>query len=155
MSKAEENLKKLNLTLPVVSAPVAKYLPFVQSGNQIFISGQISRNEDGSLLTGKLGDSVSDQQGAQAAQNCGLQIISILKEACGGNLDKVKRCVKLSGYVNATADYTNHPAVINGASELIVDVFGENIGMHSRAAVGMGSLPLGVAVEVDAIFEIE
>jgi enamine deaminase RidA (YjgF/YER057c/UK114 family) len=153
-SKIDAKLAELNITLPNVAAPVAKYVPFVQSNNHIIISGQIARRDDGGLFIGKLGDNVTDEDGAIAARSCGLQIISILKQACGGDLDKVKKCVKLSGYVNATPDYKNHPQVVNGASNLMVEVFGEEIGMHARAAVGMSSLPLGVAVEVDAIFEI-
>jgi enamine deaminase RidA (YjgF/YER057c/UK114 family) len=150
----EQNLAKLGLTLPQVSPPVAKYAPFVKIGNRVIISGQISKDEKGTLIVGRLGDTVSVADGVIAAQRCGLYILAVLKEALGGDLSKVKKCVKLNGFVASTADFKDHPQVINGASELMVAVFGEEIGLHARAAVGMSSLPLGVAVEIDAEFEI-
>ena len=152
---AEDNLKKLGLTLPEVAVPVAKYLSYVVRGNKLTVSGQISKDEDGNLMIGKLGADCDLETGIKAAQRCGLFIIAIIKEACGGDLSKCKKIVKLGGFVNAASDFTNHPQVINGASELMVNVFGEDVGMHARAAVGMSSLPLGVAVEIDAEIEIE
>jgi enamine deaminase RidA (YjgF/YER057c/UK114 family) len=150
----EKNLEKLGLSLPHISPPVAKYVPFVKIGNRVIISGQISRGVDGNLIVGTLGDTLSVSDGVIAAQRCGLYILSVLKEALNGDLSKVRKCVKLNGFVAATADFKDHPQVINGASELMVAVFGEDIGMHARAAVGMASLPLGVAVEIDAEFDV-
>ncbi|MEM6603998.1 MAG: RidA family protein [Pseudomonadota bacterium] len=150
----EDNLKKAGHTLPEVAIPVAKYLPYVVRGNRVTISGQISKAEDGTLMVGKLGETCDIKTGVKAAERCGLYIISIIKEACGGDLSKVKKIIKLGGYVNAAPDFNDHPQVINGASELMVSVFGEDIGMHARAAVGMSSLPLGVMVEIDAEVEI-
>ena len=150
----EHNLAKLGLTLPQVSPPVAKYAPFVKIGNRVIVSGQISKDENGTLIVGHLGDTVSVADGVIAAQRCGLYILAVLKEALDGDLSKVKKCVKLNGFVASTADFKDHPQVINGASELMVAVFGEEIGLHARAAVGMSSLPLGVVVEIDAEFEI-
>lgn len=150
----EQNLAKLGLTLPQVSPPVAKYAPFVKIGNRVIVSGQISKDENGTLIVGHLGDTVSVADGVIAAQRCGLYILAVLKEALDGDLSKVKKCVKLNGFVASTADFKDHPQVINGASELMVAVFGEEIGLHARAAVGMSSLPLGVVVEIDAEFEI-
>jgi enamine deaminase RidA (YjgF/YER057c/UK114 family) len=150
----EQNLQNLGLTLPQIAPPVAKYAPFVKIGNRVIISGQISKGVDGNLIVGTLGDTVSVSEGVFAAQRCGLYIIAVLKEALGGDLSKVRKCVKLNGFVAATADFKDHPQVINGASELMVAVFGEEIGLHARAAVGMSSLPLGVAVEIDAEFDV-
>ncbi len=150
----EKNLEKLGLSLPHISPPVAKYVPFVKIGSRVIISGQISKGIDGNLIVGTLGDTVSVSDGVIAAQRCGLYILSVLKEALGGDLSKVRKCVKLNGFVASTADFKDHPQVINGASELMVAVFGEEIGMHARAAVGMASLPLGVAVEIDAEFDV-
>ena len=150
----EENLQKLGLTLPQISPPVAKYAPFVRIGNRVIISGQISKGIDGNLIVGTLGDTVSVADGVFAAQRCGLYILAVLKEALNGDLSKVKKCVKLNGFVASTAHFKDHPQVINGASELMVAVFGEEIGLHARAAVGMSSLPLGVAVEIDAEFDV-
>jgi enamine deaminase RidA (YjgF/YER057c/UK114 family) len=150
----EENLKNLGLELPHITPPIAKYAPFVKVGSRIIISGQISKGLDGNLIVGTLGDNLSVTQGVAAAQRCGLYILAVLKEALGGDLSKVKKCVKLGGFVASTADFKDHPQVINGASELMVAVFGEEIGLHARAAVGMSSLPLGVAVEVEAEFEV-
>lgn len=151
----QEKLNKLGLELPAVSAPVAKYAPYVKLGNKIVISGQISKDEAGSLIIGHLGDNISIAEGTKAAQRCGLYILAVLNEALNGDMSRVVKCVKLNGFVASTANFKEHPQVINGASELMVDVFGEEIGMHARAAVGMSSLPLGVAVEVDAEFEVK
>jgi enamine deaminase RidA (YjgF/YER057c/UK114 family) len=150
----EEKLTSLGLTLPQIAPPVAKYAPFVKTGNRVIISGQISKGTDGNLIVGTLGDTVSVAEGVVAAQRCGLYILAVLKEALNGDLSKVKKCIKLNGFVASTADFKDHPQVINGASELMVAVFGEEIGLHARAAVGMASLPLGVAVEIDAEFEV-
>ena len=122
-------------------------------GKILYISGQISINKKGELIKGKLGKDLKTEEGYEAAKRCGLSIVSQVKKACGDDLSKVKSCVKLTGFVNSTEDFTEQPKVINGASELIVSIFGD-AGMHTRAAVSTNSLPLGVSVEVDAIFEI-
>ena len=150
--KIEEILKSLNITLPKAPNPVGAYVASKISGNLIFISGQVSLDADGKLITGKVGRDLSLDQAQNAAKICGLNILSNLKKICNGNLDKVKGCMKLTGYVNSTEDFTQQPQVINGASDLISAVF-ENTGKHTRAAVSVNSLPLGAAVEIDAIFE--
>ncbi len=147
----ENRLTELGITLPDAPAPAANYVPFVQTGNLVFISGQISQNEAG-LITGKLGDSMSVEQGAEAARRCGLALIAQLKAAIG-DLDRVKRVVKLTGFVNSTPDFIEQPKVVNGCSDLMVQVFGD-AGRHARAAVSAPSLPLGVSVEIEAVFEI-
>ena len=147
----EVKLKELGLTLPVAAAPVAAYVPVVIVGGLAYVSGQVSF-VDGVLVKGRLGDDVSVEQGIVAAQGCGLMILAQLKAALG-SLDRVERVVKLGAFVNCTADFTDQPKVANGASELMVAVFGE-AGKHARAAVGAPSLPLGVAVEVDAIVAV-
>ena len=147
----EAKLTELGLTLPVAAAPVAAYVPVVIAGDLAFVSGQVSF-VDGQLLKGRLGDDVTLEQGVLAAQGCALMILAQLKAALG-SLERVERVVKLGAFVNCTADFTDQPKVANGASELMVAVFGE-AGRHSRAAVGAPSLPLGVAVEVDAIVAI-
>lgn len=147
----ENRLTELGITLPDAPAPAANYVPFVQTGNLVFISGQISQNEAG-LITGKLGDAMSVEQGAEAARRCGLALIAQLKAAIG-DLDRVKRVVKLTGFVNSTPDFTEQPKVVNGCSDLMVQVFGD-AGRHARAAVSAPSLPLGVSVEIEAVFEI-
>ncbi len=148
----EARLAELGIQLPEAPAPAANYVPYVVVGNMVYISGQISKDVDG-LICGKLGGDTTVEQGAAAARVCGLNLIAQLREACGGDLDRVVQVVKLGGFVNATADFTNHPVVINGASDLMVEVFGK-LGAHARAAVGCSSLPLGVAVEVEGIFQI-
>lgn len=153
MSNAiESRIAELGLTLPDAPAPAANYVPFVQSGSLVFISGQISNEPDG-LICGTLGDDTSVEDGVAAARACGLALISQLRAACGGDLTRVKRVIKLTGFVNCTADFTDQPKVVNGCSDLMVAVFGE-AGRHARAAVGAPSLPLGVAVEIEGIFEI-
>ena len=147
----EAKLAELGLTLPAAAAPVAAYVPVVIAGGLAYVSGQVSF-VDGVLVKGRLGDDVSLEQGIAAAQGCGLMILAQLKAALG-SLDRVERVVKLGAFVNCTADFTDQPKVANGASELMVAVFGE-AGKHARAAVGTPSLPLGVAVEVDAIVAI-
>ncbi len=151
--KIENRLKSLNITLPKAPDPVGAYVASKISGNLIFISGQVSLQSDGKLISGKVGKDLSLEEAQNAAKVCGLNILSQLKKICGGNLDKVKSCMKLTGYVNSTENFTQQPQVINGASDLISSVF-ENTGKHTRAAVSVNSLPLGAAVEIDAIFEI-
>ena len=152
MSLIEENLSANGLKLPEPVAPVANYVPFVNTGNLVMISGQVSIGPDG-LITGKVGSDLSLEDGVQAAQACALNLLAQLREACGGNLDKAIRCVRLGGFVNCAPDFTDHPKVINGASDLMVLAMG-SAGRHARAAVGAPSLPLGAAVEIDGIFEI-
>ena len=149
----EENLKKLNIILPEAKAPVGSYVATKKIGNLLFISGQISIDENGELIKGKVGKELNTEAGYAAAKRCALSIIIQAKNACEGDLSKIKSCVKLTGFVNSTDDFTEQPKVINGASDTIVKVFGD-AGMHTRAAVSANSLPLGVAVEVDAIFEL-
>ncbi|OCX65851.1 hypothetical protein BFP70_06840 [Thioclava sp. SK-1] len=151
MSKIDARLAELSLTLPAAPAPAANYVPYVQSGAQLFVSGQISADANG-LVTGKLGADLDVTEGAAAAQLCALSLIAQAKAALG-DLDRVARVVKLVGFVNSTADFTDQPKVINGASDLMVQVFGE-AGRHARSAVSAASLPMGVAVEIEAIFEI-
>ena len=149
----ENKIKELGLTLPKATDPVGSYLATKIVGKILYISGQISINEKGELIKGKLGKDLKTEEGYEAAKRCGLSIISQVKKACGDDLSKIKSCVKLTGFVNSAEDFTEQPKVINGASELIVSIFGD-AGMHTRAAVSTNSLPLGVSVEVDAIFEI-
>ena len=149
----ENKIKELGLTLPNATDPVGSYLATKFVGKILYISGQISINEKGELIKGKLGKDLKTEEGYEAAKRCGLSIVSQVKKACGDDLSKVKSCVKLTGFVNSTEDFTEQPKVINGASELIVSIFGD-AGMHTRAAVSTNSLPLGVSVEVDAILEI-
>ena len=148
---AETKLAELGLTLPAAAAPVAAYVPVVIAGGLAYVSGQVSF-ADGALIKGRLGEDVTLEQGIAAAQGCGLMILAQLKVALG-SLDRVERVVKLGAFVNSTADFTDQPKVANGASELMVAVFGE-AGKHARAAVGVPSLPLGCAVEVDAIVAV-
>ena len=149
----EDNLKKMNIQLPEAPSPVGSYVASKISGNLIYISGQIPFKSDGKLITGKVGRELNLEEAQNAAKLCALNLLAQLKKACGGNLDKVKGCIKITGYVNSIDNFTEQPKVINGASDLISKVFGE-IGKHTRAAVSVNSLPLGVPVEVDAIFEI-
>ena len=149
----QENLKKLNLNLPEAKAPVGNYVATKISGKMLFISGQISIDENGQLIKGKVGKDLDTAAGYNAAKRCALSIISQVKKACDNDLSKIKSCIKLTGFVNSTDDFIEQPKVINGASDLIASVFG-NAGMHTRAAVSTNSLPLGVSVEVDAIFEL-
>ncbi|TVR47375.1 MAG: RidA family protein [Rhodobacteraceae bacterium] len=151
-NQIETRLSELGHALPDAPAPAANYVPFVQSGNLVFISGQISAGPDG-LICGKLGDDLDVEAGADAARACALALIAQLREACAGDLTRVQRVVKLTGFVNCTGDFTDQPKVVNGASDLMVAVFGET-GRHARAAVGAPSLPLGVAVEIEGVFEI-
>ena len=148
----DTRLTELSITLPDAPAPSANYVPFVQSGNLVFVSGQISQGPDG-LIKGRLGDDMDVAAGAQAAHACGLSLIAQARAACGGDLDRVMRVVKLTGFVNSTPDFIDQPKVINGCSDLMVAVFGA-AGRHARAAVSANSLPLGVAVEIEAVFEL-
>lgn len=154
MSKIAEKLKSLNITIPEALAPVANYVGFVKTGNQVVISGQLPIENGQLKYVGKVGTEISAEDAKKAARLCALNIISQVQAACGGDLDKVTRCVKLGVFVNAESNFTDHPIVANGASDLMVEVFGD-LGKHARAAVGSGSLPKGVAVEVDAIFEVK
>ena len=149
----KENLEKNNIILPKAADPVGSYVASKISGKLIFISGQISIDENGVLIKGKLGNELDVEAGYNAAKRCALSIVAQVKKICNDDLEKVKSCIKLTGYVNSTNDFTDQPKVINGASDLIASVFGD-AGMHTRAAVSVNSLPLGVAVEVDAVFEL-
>ena len=150
---AEENIKKLNINLPEAKAPVGNYVATKITGKTLFISGQISIDENGQLIKGKIGKDLDTEAGYNAASRCALSIIAQVKKACNNDLTKVKSCIKLTGFVNSTDDFIEQPKVINGASDIIASVFGDS-GMHTRAAVSTNSLPLGVSVEVDAIFEL-
>ena len=149
----ENKIKELKINLPEAKPPVGSYVATKIVGNLLYISGQISISENGELIKGKVGKDLSADDGYKAAERCGLSIISQAKVACNGDLSKIKSCVKLTGFVNSTDSFTEQPKVINGASDLIASIFGE-AGMHTRAAVSTNSLPLGVSVEVDAIFEL-
>ena len=149
----EKKIEELKINLPEAKPPVGSYVATKIVGNLLYISGQISISEKGELIKGKVGKDLSADDGYKAAERCGLSIISQAKEACNGDLSKIKSCVKLTGFVNSSDSFTDQPKVINGASDLITSVFGE-AGMHTRAAVSTNSLPLGVSVEVDAIFEL-
>ena len=151
---AEENIKKLQIKLPEAKAPVGNYVATKITGKMLFISGQISIDESGQLIKGKIGRDLNTKAGYEAAKRCALSIIAQVKKACDNDLSKVKSCIKLTGFVNSTDNFTEQPKVINGASDLIASIFGD-IGMHTRAAVSTNSLPLGVSVEVDAIFELK
>ena len=153
MSLIEDKLKKLNIILPEPKAPVGAYVATKIVGNLLFISGQVSIDKNTKLITGKIGKDLNLDEGYEAAKRCGLSIVAHVKNACGGDLDRIKTCVKLTGYVNSTDDFKDQPKIINGASDIIAKIFDEE-GEHTRAAVSVNSLPLGVAVEVDAIFEI-
>ena len=149
----EKKIKDLNINLPEAKAPVGNYVATKIVGKLLYISGQISIDEKGELIKGKVGKELDTEQAYQAAKRCGLSIVSQAKNACEGDLSKIKSCIKLTGFVNSIDNFTDQPKVINGASDLMASIFGE-AGMHTRAAVSTNSLPLGVAVEVDAIFEL-
>ena len=153
MSLIEDKLKKLNIILPEPKAPVGAYVATKIIGKLLFISGQVSIDKNTKLITGKIGKDLNLDEGYEAAKRCGLSIVAHVKNACGGDLDRIKTCVKLTGYVNSTDDFKDQPKIINGASDIIAKIFDDK-GEHTRAAVSVNSLPLGVAVEVDAIFEI-
>ncbi|MBB3992478.1 enamine deaminase RidA (YjgF/YER057c/UK114 family) [Sulfitobacter undariae] len=147
-----KRLTDQGITLPDASAPAANYVPFVQVGNIVYVSGQISRNDDG-LITGVLGDDMSIEDGAAAAKTCALQLLAQVKAACGGDMDRLVRVVKLTGFVNSTKDFTDQPKVINGCSDFLVEALGD-AGRHARSAVSAVALPMGVAVEIEGIFEV-
>ncbi len=149
----EERLKTLKIKLPDAPAPAANYVPFVQTGNLVHVSGQVPLL-DGKFVTGKLGDTMTAAEGAEVARLCALSLISQVRNACGGDLERVVRVVKLVGFVNSTPEFGDQPKVVNGASDLMVEVF-EDKGRHARSAVSAASLPFGVAVEVEGIFEVE
>ena len=149
-----KKIDELKIILPEAKAPVGSYVATKIVGKLLYISGQISIDEKGELIKGKIGKELTTDQGYDAAKRCGLSIVSQVKNACNGDLSKVKSCIKLTGFVNSTDDFNEQPKVINGASDLISLIFGES-GMHTRAAVSANSLPLGVSVEVDAIFELK
>ena len=148
-----KKIDELKIVLPEAKAPVGSYVATKIVGKFLYISGQISIDENGALIKGKIGKELTTEQGYDAAKRCGLSIVSQVKNACNGDLSKVKSCIKLTGFVNSTDDFIEQPKVINGASDLISLIFGD-AGMHTRAAVSTNSLPLGVSVEVDAIFEL-
>lgn len=150
----EAKLKEMGVTLSEPSVPSANYVPFVQVGDILYVSGQISIDEDGNLMTGKLGAELDVEAGAAAARRCAISLLTQVRVACGGDLDRLVRVVKLTGFVNSTPDFTKQPFVINGASDFLVEALGE-AGRHSRSAVSAGSLPLGVAVEIEGIFQIK
>ncbi len=149
----EKILKDKGIELPQPASPAANYVPWVVTGNLVFIAGQVPLWNGELRYKGAVGQDLSVEDGQAAARTCALNIVAQLKQACGGDLDRVVRCVKLGGFVACGADFTDQPKVVNGASDLIVDIFGE-AGKHARFAVGAPSLPLGVGVEVDAVFEI-
>ena len=149
----DKKINELKIDLPKAADPVGSYVASKISGKMLFISGQISIDENGELIKGKLGKDLNIEEGYSSAKRCALSIVAQVKKACNDDLSKIKSCVKLTGFVNSTEDFVDQPKVINGASDLIASIFGE-AGMHTRAAVSTNSLPLGVAVEVDAIFEL-
>ena len=150
--KIETKLAELGVTLPEAPVPAANYVPYVLTGNQVYVSGQISQGPEG-LITGKLGSGLDVAAGAAAAKACAISLLAQLKAACGGDLDRLVRVVKLTGFVNSTPDFTDQPKVINGASDFLVEALGDQ-GRHARSAVSAASLPLGVAVEIEAVFEV-
>ncbi|EIE49751.1 Endoribonuclease L-PSP [Citreicella sp. 357] len=152
MTDIDARLAELGLTLPDAPAPAANYVPYVISGNTVYVSGQISQGPHG-LILGKLGVDTTTEEGAKAAATCALSLLAQVRAACGGDWSKLKRVVKLTGFVNSTLDFSEQPKVVNGASDLLVEVLGE-AGKHARSAVSAASLPLGVAVEIEGIFEL-
>jgi enamine deaminase RidA (YjgF/YER057c/UK114 family) len=154
MGKIDQRLAELGITLPVAAKPVANYVPWSRTGNLVFISGQGPIADGKITLQGCLGDTLSVEDGVKSARLCAINVVAQLKDACDGDLDRVKRIVKLVGFVNATPAFTDHPKVINGASDLMVEIFGDK-GRHARSAVASPSLPFGISTEVEAIIEIE
>ncbi len=152
-SAIQERLQSLGITLPTPAAPVANYVPFVISGNQLFISGQLPTGLDGQIVKGQLGRDATLEQGQQAARLCAINILAQANAALGGDLSRIRRCIKLGGFVASTTDFFDHPKVINSASDLIVGALGD-AGRHARFAVGVSALPFGAVVEIDAVFEI-
>jgi enamine deaminase RidA (YjgF/YER057c/UK114 family) len=154
MGEIDKRLQELGVTIPEPAAPVANYVGWVRTGNLVFTSGQVPLKDGKFHFQGKIGGEISVEQAQQAARMCAINVISQIKGALDGNLDRVKRVVKLVGFVNAVPEFTDHPKVVNGASDLMVEVFGDK-GKHARSAVGSGSLPLNVSVEVEGVFEVE
>jgi enamine deaminase RidA (YjgF/YER057c/UK114 family) len=154
MGQIDQRLAKLGIDIPTPAVPVANYLGWVRTGNLVFTAGQVTVKDGAFLHQGKVGAEISVEDAAEAAKLCAINIIAQLKQACDGDLDRVKRIVKLVGFVNGVPGFTDHPRVINGASDFMVEVFGEK-GKHARSAVGAGSLPLNIAVEIEAIAEVE
>ena len=152
-SKIDKRLAELGIALPAPASPVGSYVPYVNVGALVFISGQLPRAEGKLAFTGKVGRGVTVENGQAAARVCALNLLAHLKVACAGNLDRVVRCVRMSGFVNSDPEFKDHPQVVNGASDLMHEVFGES-GRHARTAVGVAALPANAAVEVEAIFEI-
>ena len=150
----KERLEALGLELPEAAAPAANYVPYVRTGSLVFISGQVPVAGGKLAYRGKVGVDYSLEEAQQAARLVGVNIVAVLRDACGGDLERVRRCVKLGGFVNCSDDFENHPAVINGASDLMVEIFGD-LGRHARFAVGTNKLPFDVPVEIDAVFEVE
>ena len=153
MNRYDEKIVALGLQIPESILPVGNFVPYVVANNLVYVSGQIPLQGGRPAFVGKLGRDFTVEEGQKAARICALQVLGIIKDACGGDLSKVVRCVRLGGFINSLPEFTNQPQVMNGASDLMVSVFGDS-GRHARAAVGVNSLPAGVAVEVDAIFEI-
>tara|TARA_A100001011_G_scaffold396700_1_gene495271 strand:- start:55 stop:516 length:462 start_codon:yes stop_codon:yes gene_type:complete len=151
--KIIDKIKKLNIVIPNAPSPVGSYVAYKRINNLLYISGQISIKNNGDIIKGKVGKDLNLEEGKQAALVCGINIISQVKAACNNDLEKVKNCIKLTGYVNSTDNFTEQPQVLNSASELMVNVFGD-LGKHTRAAISVNSLPLNASVEIDAIFEI-
>mmetsp|Transcript_48468 Transcript_48468/g.113439 ORF Transcript_48468/g.113439 Transcript_48468/m.113439 type:complete len:155 (-) Transcript_48468:33-497(-) len=150
-----QRLKALGIVVPKSPAPAANYVPWTKSGKVVFISGQIPKTVDGSLMCGKLGACCSLDDGKAAAKVVAVNIVAQISDACNGDLEKVKKILKVEGFVNSTDDFKDHPQVINGISDLLVEIFGPDVGPHSRFAVGCSSLPLGVSVEAGAVVEVE
>ncbi len=151
--KIEARLAELGVSLPDAPAPAANYVPFVQVGDTVYVSGQVSSGPDG-FIVGKLGAGMDPEAGAKAARSCAVSLLAQVRKACGGDLDRLVRVVKLTGFVNSTAEFGDQPKVINGASDFLVEVLGD-AGRHSRSAVSAASLPFGVAVEIEGIFQIK
>jgi enamine deaminase RidA (YjgF/YER057c/UK114 family) len=154
MGQIDKRLAELGITLPVPAKPVANYVGWVRTGNLVYTAGQVSLKDGKIEYQGKVGSDYSVEDAQKAARLCAINIIAQIKEACDGNLDRVRRIVKLVGFVNAVPEFTDHPKVVNGASDVMVEVFGDR-GKHARSAVGSGSLPINVAVEVEAIAEVD
>ena len=152
--KPSDKIKELNINLPEAPDPVGAYVATKKVGNLLFVSGQISMNENGELIKGKLGKDLDINNGYKAAERCALSLVAQAKKACNNDLSQIKSCIKITGFVNSTDQFIDQPKIINGASDTITKIFGDS-GKHARAAVSVNSLPLGVAVEVDAIFELK
>jgi len=151
----ETKLTSLGVTLPDVPAPAANYVPYVVVGDIVYVSGQISKTPEGELLTGKVGDDLTVEEGAAAAKVCAINLLAAVKSACGGDIERLVKVIKLGGFVNSHGDFMAQPQVINGASDFLVEALGIEIGSHARAAVSAGALPLGVAVEIEGVFQIK